>query len=262
MKLTLLIILAYSNLIFTDVVENLYEIKNPKPARILFVGNSYLYYNDSLHNHLRRMVEESFPDYIDLLEFKSATIGGSKLSHHNIDHLLEYKNLEVSKPFELVILQGGSSEHLTEESRKNFLLHAELVTSKVKDSGSDAALYMIHAYVKPHEDYDPGMLGKVVALYDQAGKITNTNVLPVGIAFANAYKEKPNLKLHKDFDGTHPDILGTYLAACVLYASIYKKSPIGIKYNYFDSINDEDIKFLQQVAHKTVEDFYNIELTN
>ena len=40
MKLTLLIILAYSNLIFTDVVENLYEIKNPKPARILFVGNS------------------------------------------------------------------------------------------------------------------------------------------------------------------------------------------------------------------------------
>ena len=132
MKLTLLIILAYSNLIFTDVVENLYEIKNPKPARILFVGNSYLYYNDSLHNHLRRMVEESFPDYIDLLEFKSATIGGAKLSHHNIDHLLEYKNLEVSKPFELVILQGGSSEHLTEESRKDFLQYAELLTSKVK----------------------------------------------------------------------------------------------------------------------------------
>ena len=260
MKLTLLIVLAYSNLIFTDVVENLYEIKNPKPARILFVGNSYLYYNDSLHNHLRRIVEESFPDYIDLLEFKSATIGGSKLSHHNIDHLLEYKNLEVSKPFELVILQGGSSEHLTEESRKNFLLHAELVTSKVKDSGSDAALYMIHAYVKPHEDYDPGMLGKVVALYDQAGKITNTNVLPVGIAFANAYKVKPNLKLHKDFDGTHPDLLGTYLSACVLFASIYQISPKEIKYNYFDRIGDKDRLFLQQIAHDTVESYFKLKL--
>lgn len=27
------------------------------PLRILFVGNSYLYYNDSLHNHVRRIVE-------------------------------------------------------------------------------------------------------------------------------------------------------------------------------------------------------------
>ena len=40
------------------------------PERILFVGNSYLYYNDSLHNHFRRMVEEAFPSRIDNLEFK------------------------------------------------------------------------------------------------------------------------------------------------------------------------------------------------
>ena len=63
------------------------------PERILFVGNSYLYYNDSLHNHFRRMVEEAFPSRIDNLEFKSATIGGSRLSHYNIDHLLNHKNL-------------------------------------------------------------------------------------------------------------------------------------------------------------------------
>ena len=78
MKLTILIILAYSNLIFADVVGNLVKLENPNPTRVLFIGNSYLYYNDSLHNHVRRMVEESFPDKIDELEFKSATIGGSK----------------------------------------------------------------------------------------------------------------------------------------------------------------------------------------
>jgi hypothetical protein len=30
--------------------------KTAKPERVLFVGNSYLYYGDSLHNHVRRMV--------------------------------------------------------------------------------------------------------------------------------------------------------------------------------------------------------------
>ena len=32
-------------------------LQNSKPQRILFVGNSYFYYNDSLHNHVRRIVD-------------------------------------------------------------------------------------------------------------------------------------------------------------------------------------------------------------
>ncbi len=35
------------------------NIKNiDQPNTVLFVGNSYLYYNNSLHNHFKRMVEE------------------------------------------------------------------------------------------------------------------------------------------------------------------------------------------------------------
>ena len=30
--------------------------------RVLFVGNSDLYYNDSLHNHVKRLVAERYPD--------------------------------------------------------------------------------------------------------------------------------------------------------------------------------------------------------
>ena len=32
------------------------------PKRILFVGNSYLYYNDSVHNHVERMLIEHYED--------------------------------------------------------------------------------------------------------------------------------------------------------------------------------------------------------
>ena len=260
MKLTILIILAYSNLIFADVVGNLVKLENPNPTRVLFIGNSYLYYNDSLHNHVRRMVEETFPDKIDELEFKSATIGGSKLAHHNIDYLLDNENIEVSKPFELVILQGGSTEPLSKESRDAFSNIAKSFVKKIKHIGADAALYMIHAYVEPHEDFDPDMISKVTKSYSETGLLTNSLVLPVGIAFKNAYAEQPNIQLHKDFDGTHPDLLGTYLSACVLFASIYKISPKEIKYNYFDRIGDKDRLFLQQIAHDTVESYFKLKL--
>ena len=76
----------------------------------------------------------------------------------------------------------------------------------------------------------------------------------------NAYKKKPKIKLHKDYDGTHPDILGTYLAACVVFASITHRSPFEIKYDYYGKVSKSDKSFLQSIAHKTVEDFYSIKL--
>jgi hypothetical protein len=84
--------------------------------------------------------------------------------------------------------------------------------------------------------------------------------LPVGIAFENAYMEKPKIQLHKHYDGTHPSLLGTYLASAVVFSSITHMSPKNLKYNYFDAIDDSDIEFLQKIAHETVEDFYGIDL--
>jgi lysophospholipase L1-like esterase len=230
------------------------------PERILFVGNSYLYYNDSLHNHFRRMVEEAFPNKIDNLEFKSATIGGSRLSHHNIDHLLNHKNLSVSKPFDLVILQGGSGEVLTKKSRNEFAKESRKLIKKIRKAGSESALYMIHAYSKSHNKYDPNMINKVIKTYEASGIKNKVLVLPVGIAFEKAYELDESIELHKFFDGSHPDILGTYLAASVLYASIYKKDPTLIDYDYFGAINVKDREFLQKVAKTTVEEYYNIKL--
>ena len=55
------------------------------PQRILFVGNSYYYYNNSLHNHLRGFVEATQKHKQHPLAYKSATIGGATLDHHPID---------------------------------------------------------------------------------------------------------------------------------------------------------------------------------
>ena len=259
MKALLLFLGLIHLTVYSEDISNENSI-NEYPKRILFIGNSYLYYNDSLHNHLRRMVEEAFPSKVDNLEFKSATIGGSRLSHHNIEHLLNHKNLSVSKPFDLVILQGGSGEVQSKKSRNEFAKQSRKLIKKIRKAGSEPALYMIHAYGKSHKKYDPNMINKVIKTYEASGMENKALVLPVGIAFEKAYKLDETIELHKFFDGSHPDILGTYLAACVLYASIYKKDPTLIDYNYYGAINNKDRKFIQKVAKSTVEEYYNIKL--
>ena len=131
---------------------------------------------------------------------------------------------------------------------------------KIHEAGAEAALYMIHAYVEPHENTNPKMIEDIKKMYVDVGNKNNILVMPVGIAFENAYHVNPNIKLHKEYDGSHPNLLGTYLAACVVYASITQESPMKISYNYFNKIGDKDKNFLQRIAHETVEDFYNIKL--
>ena len=154
-------------------------------------------------------------------------------------------------------MQGGSGEVLDEDSRRSFNLDAKRMIAQIKNSGGEALLYMIHAYVPPHELYDPQMIEKIRYTYLKAANDYDAMVAPIGIAFMNAYKAKPDIKLHKSFDGTHPDILGTYLSACVLYATIFKKPSSEVQYNYFGAISYKDQKFLQNIADETVKEFFN-----
>lgn len=226
------------------------------PKRVLFVGNSYLYYNDSLHNHVRRMVVAGDPSLEKALQYKSATIGGANLAHHNIDYLTGPGRIGIKLPFELVILQDGSAAPLSEKRRalsmEKIREHSELIRKR----GGAVALYMTHAYVPPHRQARPENMRLTEAHYLAAGNAVNALVIPVGLAFEEAYRRKPDMKLHKDYDGTHPDLVGTYLAACVVYASVYGKSPVGNAYDYYGKVSKEDAAFLQQVAEDTVKKFY------
>ncbi len=74
------------------------------PTHVLFVSNSYFYYGDSLHNHVHRLVTAADPALEEKLNFKSATIGGAELAHHDIEYLTRPGRIGVKEPFPLVIL--------------------------------------------------------------------------------------------------------------------------------------------------------------
>ena len=247
-KILSMLICLYFGTFSTQLASN--EQGDVYPKSILFIGNSYLYYNDSLHNHFKRIVKEKNPNF-DVRGIKSATISGAKLEHHNLDYLLKPKGISEVEKFDLVILQSGSGESLTSEKRNFFSEKIKEYVSKIKSMNSEAALFMIPAYVKPHKKYDPELIRIIENMYVTAGQENKALVIPVGLAFEDAYKKRPNINLHKA-DGTHPDLLGTYLAACVVYASLYRDSPIGLSYDYFGSINSDDKLFLQNIAQETV----------
>lgn len=235
------------------------SIKAPQvdfPTHVLFVGNSYFYYGDSLHNHVRRMVDAAHPGFLAKAKFKSATIGGASLDDHPIEHLTTPGKIGVKEPFQLVILQGGSGEPLSENGRANLRETIIAFDKVIKQHGGKTALYMNHVYVAPHKQASPKNIGLTEEFYVTAGNEVGALVIPVGLAFEEAYRRRPAIKLHKGYDGSHPTLLGTYLAACTVYASVYGQSPVGNGYDYFGEIDKESAAFLQQVAQDTVKKFY------
>lgn len=230
-------------------------LKVENPTHLLFVGNSYLYYGDSVHNHVRRMVAASGVHEEKTLKYKSATISGAALHDHDIASYLEPGKLRVADPFQVVILQGGSAVGWSKKRPEVFKATVADFAQKIRSAGGEPALYMTHAYVAPHKRVDPGMTETLRQIYQEAGDANDALVIPVGLAFAEAYQRRPDMKLHKAFDGSHPSLLGTYLAAATVVASLYG-SPVGNSYDYFGEISAEDLGFLQQVAADTVGSFY------
>ena len=237
------------------VTPEIKKLKRAPPKSVLFVGNSYLYYNDSLHNHFKAMADEKYPGYEGSVNVKSSTIGGSRLKHHNLDHLLKPKAISSINKFELVVLQGGSGEGLSKKDRKAFAKIAKEHIKRIKANGSEAALYMIHAYVEPHQDFDPNLIRVIEKMYVTAGNKNQTLVIPVGLAFENAYEQQPDITLHH-LDGTHPALLGTYLAARTVFASVFNESPVGLNYDYNGLVDPSDKLFLQEIAESTVRTFH------
>lgn len=216
------------------------------PMHVLFVGNSFSYYNDSLHGHLRLLVEAADPSRAKDYVFKSMTISGAYLADHagGLPYVLE------SRPWDLVILQGQSTEPMASDHAKSerFRATARGFDGLIRASGAKAAFFMTWAYRGK-----PAMTEALAEGYEAIGNELGDLVVPAGLAFQRAHQERPALVLHFK-DGKHPSLAGTYLAACTFYAALYGKSPVGNSYTA--DLDPETAKYLQGIAWETVRSYY------
>ncbi|WP_010139589.1 SGNH/GDSL hydrolase family protein [Oceanicola sp. S124] len=221
-----------------------------EPARVLFVGNSYFYYGDSLHNHAVRMVRALYPERD--FDYKLAAISGGYLDQQPIDAFLD---LGGDVGYDFVILQGNSGAMLSEKSHSRFTAGADHLVERIGARGAMTALYMTPAYAEGHKRFDPAMTDQISEGYTAEGNRTGALVIPTGRAFALAKERRPDIVLHKS-DNSHPTILGSYLGAATVVATLYDASVVGIPYTYEGAVSEEDAAFLQQVAEDAVAAYF------
>lgn len=218
------------------------------PKHVLLVGNSFYYYNRSLHNHLRDLVKEADAANEKTYTFRSLTVSGARLG--DITGALE-EQLK-SRKWDVVIVQGHSTEPMVTNAERyeTFRAAARKSVQLIRDAGAKPGLFLTWAY----QDR-PEMLKPLAEGYVGTANELDAFVVPVGYAFERALKARPGLTLHYK-DKSHPSVAGTYLAACTFYATLYRKSPVGNA--YVADLDQETAAYLQGIAWETVKAFFAI----
>ena len=232
------------------------SLRKIDPTHFLFIGNSYLYYGDGVHNHVKRMARSSDAFNAKSNAFMSITISNGGLHEHSLDSYLTPGKLHIKDPFNVIILQESSALGWDESREVLFKKTISEYTERIRKANGEPVLYMTPAYVKPNTMANEGMTDNLNRIYTETANTHKILVIPVGLAFAEAYRENKDIKLHKDFDGTHPSLLGTILASCTVFASLFG-NPIGNSYNYFGKIHEKDLDFVQTIAFETVRKYYS-----
>jgi hypothetical protein len=229
------------------------EIAGEPVASILWVGNSFFYYNNSMHGHFSELARSVDPSVA--WRGTSVTISGSGLDWHDVatylqpDGIGKYSfvagnKIVFNKPgrqFDAVIMMDCSQCPIHPQLAASFKDTVRKDAAIIARYGARPVLFMSWAYKDA-----PEMTAQLAEQYTLAGNANDALVIPAGLAFAKAIARRPEQR--------HPTLAGTYLAACTTFAALTKKSPVGAKYS--GGLDPELAAFLQTVAADTVRDYF------
>ncbi len=231
------------------------------PASAIYIGNSFFYYNNGLNNHVNRLIAAADPQY----RFRSTlvAIGGSGLDWHDVASYFRPNALgsysfdarnnivfhEPGKLFDLAIMMDCSQCPVHPKLQAAFWQYAKKHSAEVRKHGALPVLFMSWAYADK-----PEMTAQLAEAYTRAGNEFNALVIPAGLAFAKSLKERPRLNLYQP-DLRHPSLSGTYLAACTVYASLFRKSPGGLTHTA--DLDGATARSLHGVAWNTDQEYFS-----
>jgi len=185
------------------------------PVRVLFVGNSYTYFNDL--PGVVRDLGGATPGVG--IEVDSVTAGGARLADHwSSTGARERIRME---GFDAVVLQGQSLEAVS--TPDDFDLHAERFAGELRDAG--AAGVWFATWARRDVEADPLVLMEWIEERYQAAAAHNGDaVARVGAAWEIALLELPDVTLFAP-DRSHPSPEGTLLASCVIFEALTGLAP-------------------------------------
>ena len=218
-----------------------------KPARALFVGNSYTHCNNLPGMVAQLAASAPRPRQLDT---EMVTAGGVTLEWHCENSA----TLEAIRRggWDLVVLQEQSLRPV--QNKEKMHEFGAKLGNEIEAQGAKPVLYLTWA-----RQHKPEMQSGLTEAYLSLAEKIDAMVAPVGIAWQKAFAENPELVLHTE-DQSHPNPQGSYLAACVFYAAFFQLSPAGlpgavtIDGKPVINLDRQQASFLQSVAWQAAQD--------
>jgi hypothetical protein len=186
------------------------------------------------------------------VETGMAATGGWTLAEHvKSEETLEKIN---SFKWNFIVLQEQSQTPAVEQVREMTMYPAaRTLAAKIRETGAIPVFFVTWAHrsgwPENHLDSYETMQLQIDEGYVRIARELNAPLAPVGFAWYKLWKQNPQMDLWQD-DGSHPKEGGTYLAACVFYATLYRQSPEGLSYR--GDLSADEAKTLQKIAADTV----------
>jgi hypothetical protein len=246
-RFALLVVIAFLTLACSSIAGCIGGSGGNSCLRILFVGNSFTYVND-LPDMFARLARAGG----HTVETGMAAPGGWTLFAHarSAETLGKLK----SSKWDFVVLQEQSQVPAVEPARSEAMYPAvRLLVRQIEDVGATPIFFVTWArrdgWAEQGLSGYEAMQSQITQGYLGIAQELGVPAAPVGEAWLLAARQHPELELWQG-DGSHPSEQGTYLAACVFYATIFRQSPEGLR--YIAHLPKETAKVLQTTAANVV----------
>jgi len=230
------------------------------PASAIWIGNSFFYYNNSMHGHVGQFIAAGMPGFRH--RGTSVTISGSGFDWHDVDSYFRPNAIgsysfdannnvvfnKIDRLFDVAIMMDCSQCPLHPQLAPVFVKFARSNAETVRRHGAKPVFFMSWAYQDK-----PEMTAQLAEAYTREGNANDAFVIPAGLAFARSVAQRPDINLYAP-DKRHPSLAGTYLAAATSYAALFKRSPVGSSYTA--GLDPAIARHLQTVAWDTVQGYY------
>jgi hypothetical protein len=212
-------------------------------TRVLFLGDSYTYVND---------LPTTFGDLAWSAGYRVDTetlaSGGETLAGHVADPATD--SAITSQAWNTVVLQDQSESPASSTSRQSEMYPAvtQLVAT-IRNAGAEPMLFLTWGHESGWPEDGLTTYSSMQAAVDQGyldiADHLNVPIAPVGAAWQSVNAAQANSQLWQG-DGVHPTTAGTYLAACVFFAAIFHRSPVGLTDD--DGLSPTEAAMLQRAA--------------
>jgi hypothetical protein len=184
---------------------------------VLFIGDKLSLGLNGLVAKLAASVQPSITVATKLDWYPSAALG----AHYELGTALD--DIRQGK-WDVVVLEDDLQADWPARAAE-FAEYGRRFDEAIKESGAETVFTM----VQPYRNGNKTATEETAAAYGKIGQDLRVKVAPVGLAFRRALQERPDLNLYAA-DGKQTSWAGTYLEGCVLYATIFGRSPVGLTY--------------------------------